>query len=132
VLIIADSLLLTQALETLLFNAITYADPDGALGISLHPQSQEDDKSICIQIAFKAARTSDLDEHMAHVFEPFFRATEGDIAGSQVSMAIAKEIIDQHGGNVIVEPDADQGYRFRVRVLRAPNVVHTPAFTPEL
>lgn len=131
VMIIADSLLLTQALETMLFNAITYADPNSAVEISLHPHSDADDKSLCIQIAFAAEQTLELNDHMMHIFEPFFRATEGDIAGSQVSMTIAKEIIEQHGGAVVVEPDGAQGFCFRVRVLRAPEIAHTPAFIAE-
>jgi len=49
----------------------------------------------------------------AHLFEPFF-TTKHD--GTGLGLAVTKTIIEGHGGQITVEPNAPRGARFRITI----------------
>ena len=59
-------------------------------------------------------------EHLPHIFEPFYRVPEPDrSAGAGLGLAIAKEIIEAHGGSIGVESGEGQGTTFSFILPRA-------------
>jgi len=64
-----------------------------------------------------ALKTADRVSHLKNaqkVFEPFYttRPMGGDQAG--MGLVIAKEIVNQHQGFINIDPDYDQGCRFKI------------------
>lgn len=49
------------------------------------------------------------EEYRLHLFEPFWRGSEGDGAG--LGLAIAKGIVEAHGGQIAVESEVGKGTR---------------------
>lgn len=59
------------------------------------------------------------EEHIPHVFEKFFRVATSDApAGAGLGLAIAKEVVDAHGGRIFVDPAASRGaiFNFTLRL----------------
>ncbi|GAA2887946.1 hypothetical protein Acy02nite_81950 [Actinoplanes cyaneus] len=82
----ADPQRLRQVVDELLANALTWASPGSTVGIDLS-----------------------TDPHTATLFDMFFRsetARHGGIPGTGLGLTIARAIVEQHGGTIIVsEPD---------------------------
>ncbi|MBN1679439.1 MAG: PAS domain S-box protein [Anaerolineae bacterium] len=55
----------------------------------------------------------DADE-ITQVFEPFFRAREGDSKGLGLGLAVAKQIVDLHGGVITVDSQLGHGSTFTI------------------
>jgi signal transduction histidine kinase len=56
------------------------------------------------------------------VFDRFFRVPGGPpAAGAGLGLAIAKEIVEAHGGSISVRSTVGQGTRFEVALRRAPD-----------
>jgi two-component system OmpR family sensor kinase len=49
---------------------------------------------------------------MARVFERFFRADDARGTGAGLGLAIAKAIVEAHGGSIAVQSRPGQGTRF--------------------
>jgi signal transduction histidine kinase/HAMP domain-containing protein len=59
-------------------------------------------------------------QHLPRIFDRFFRvAMESQPAGAGLGLAIAKEIVDAHGGTVAVQSQSGQGSRFSFTLQRA-------------
>jgi signal transduction histidine kinase len=54
------------------------------------------------------------DEALQHLFEPFY-STKGDL-GNGLGLYISHEIVERHGGSLIVKSQVDIGTEIRVRL----------------
>ncbi|MBK8023388.1 MAG: hypothetical protein IPK19_18640 [Chloroflexi bacterium] len=54
-------------------------------------------------------------EHLPHLFDPFFRVKEGGM-GAGLGLYITHEIIQLHGGSIMVESTPGVGTTFTVRL----------------
>jgi PAS domain S-box-containing protein len=110
----ADRDRLTQVITNLIANAINYTPEGGSVTLCLQTYASEDSVEIIVTdtgIGIPA-------EHLSHIFKPFFRVPNESVSvkGSGLGLAISKEIIDLHGGSLIVESEAGKGSRFIVRL----------------
>jgi PAS domain S-box-containing protein len=53
-------------------------------------------------------------DHLARIFEPFF-STKGEGHGTGLGLSIVRNIMELHGGNILVDSVLGQGTRFRLR-----------------
>ena len=123
VLVECDETLLLRAIENLLSNAIRYSPVGGR---------------VRMEVALGAAEMAVLvvqddgpgipDEHKARIFERFYRVDPKRKGGpgTGIGLAIAKSIVDGHGGTIRVEDAPGGGSRFVVefhasRALRKAN-----------
>jgi len=110
-----DTAMIEQALENLVSNAIKYT-PTGSVKVEF---SKGPNKTMQIQISDTGIGISEDDKQ--HLFEEFFRAKNAQAAdehGTGLGLSIVKEVVDQHGGRIIVESEEGLGTLF---------VVHFPA-----
>ncbi len=100
---------MAQVLGNLLSNAIKYT-PEGAGTITLSAVAHPHDVEISVQDT--GIGISEQDK--AHIFDPFFRGTNARFPqGMGLGLAIAREIVDAHGGKIEVDSEVGKGSTFR-------------------
>jgi len=101
----------TQVVLNLLENAIKYT-PSGRVRLSARragPGSEE------IQIAVSDSGPGIPSEHLPHIFDRFYRvdrARSRELGGAGLGLAIAKQLVEAHGGRIEVESEIGQGTQF--------------------
>lgn len=109
-----DRLMLRRALTNLLSNAIRHT-PDGqAITVSL----QQDDQGTAIEVANRGDAIPP--EHLDHLFERFYRvdrSRQRNSDGAGLGLAIAKSIVEAHGGTIAAR-SCDGINSFEIRLPR--------------
>lgn len=101
---------MARVFDNLLNNACHYAYPDTLLQITATRQSG------CIQLCFCNAGATIPPEKLSRMFERFFRldsARSSRTGNAGLGLAIAKEIVEAHGGSITAQSQ-DQQIRFTV------------------
>ncbi len=108
--IVADADRLAQALGNLLSNAVKYT-PKGK-SISVGVTTYEDAVQICVCDTGPGISP----EEQARIFEPFHRAQKGRRfpQGMGLGLAIAREIVVAHGGQLTLAHSSEEGSEFVV------------------
>ena len=113
----ADGRRMEQVVENLLVNALKYVPAGGTIWLSLeHVPAKAGER-------FRLALSDDgpgiAPEHLAHVFERFYRADAVlSSSGSGLGLAIVQEIVRRHGGEVRAEARVPRGTTFVVEIPR--------------
>lgn len=95
-----DRLMLRRAISNLLSNAMRHVPDGGRIVISVDPES-----SGGARIAVENSGQDIPPEHLPRLFDRFYRADSSrlrDSAGAGLGLAIAKSIVDAHGGELAV------------------------------
>ncbi|BDF33278.1 hypothetical protein CE91St62_13430 [Lachnospiraceae bacterium] len=98
--IYGDALKLARVFNNILKNAIAYSYPDTVIEIWAEERAEE--TLICFRNKGKTIPAQKLES----IFEKFFRLDEArttNAGGAGLGLAIAKEIVTLHGGNITVE-----------------------------
>jgi two-component system CheB/CheR fusion protein len=116
---------LERVITNIVKNAIKFNRAEGAIDIKAFPQADEDGHWICLQIDDTGVGIAP--EHLPHITERFYRVGEY-VSGSGLGLCISKELIERHGGQLIIEspPHGKQaGTRVQVRLpsVEAPSVL---------
>lgn len=113
VMIIGDQDLLSQAVTNLLSNAVRYTPENGMVTIDLSRERG------FAKISVTDTGVGIAEDDMKKVFSRFWRA---DVArqnvdgGLGIGLALVKEVVDQHRGNVSVESKLGEGSTFIMRI----------------
>ena len=106
-----DSERLAQVITNLLTNAIQYNKSDGEVRIKL--ESQSGMAVLTVSDTGQGIAAEDL----PRVFERFYRADKSRSAvGNGLGLAIAKAIVEAHGGTIEVSSGENAGTTFTVRL----------------
>ncbi len=101
ILVDVDREKLSLALTNVLSNAYKYSPGGGAIELSLLWREQQGGRECGIQVTDHGMGMTP--DQLERVFERFFRAdTSGNIPGTGLGMTIVKEIIELHGGQVML------------------------------
>jgi signal transduction histidine kinase len=98
---------LRQVLLNLTLNAVQAADVPGEITV----QVQSANGSIRLEIRDQGPGIPP--EVRAHLFEPFF-TTKHD--GTGLGLAVARQIVETHGGQIAIEPNQPRGARFYIDI----------------
>lgn len=106
---------ISQVLANLLANAVQAVPMGGQIWLS----AREDGDNTEIRVRDNGHGMDD--EVQRHLFEPFY-STKGDL-GNGLGLYISHEIIERHGGSLIVESQVGTGTEIRVRLPARPRSV---------
>lgn len=103
--IVCDPDKMARVMDNLLNNACHYAYP----GSTVYVRAWEEEKRVCM--TFRNAGATIPPEKLARMFEQFFRldASRGTRTGNAgLGLAIAKEIVEAHGGTITAQSAEEQ------------------------
>ncbi len=115
-----DPKALTQALTNLLMNAVQYSGHSREIAVCARNESG----SIAISVADKGIGIAAADQ--GRVFEKFYRAGSSEahgVKGAGLGLAIARHIVQAHGGTIDLESRPGAGSRFTIRLPGAPAAI---------
>ncbi len=105
---------LRQAFLNLVSNAVKFTD-QGNVTIVVR------DEPDCVEVQVADTGRGIKPDELSHVFERFYRgdASRSSNGGFGLGLAIARLIVEQHGGTIDVQSEPGRGSTFRVRLPRA-------------
>jgi len=105
--------LLWSAVENIVRNAVKHG-AGGPVNVRLHP----DGDLAHIEVLDKGPGIAP--EHLGDVFEPFFRSnpTRNNVDGHGLGLAIAKRVVETHGGRISAANRAEGGLRVTITLPR--------------
>lgn len=112
--VLADAEQIQRALANILHNAIKFTQPGGTVNI----HATADSEHFCIDVRDTGPGISPQD--LPRIFERFFRgdpARHG--AGTGLGMAIAKHVVQAHGGEISIKNRPGGGTKVSLTLLRA-------------
>jgi two-component system sensor histidine kinase KdpD len=107
-----DSELMQLAIRNLLDNALKYSSPESPVRIS----AEAGERGLLIKVSDQGPGILERDQ--SRIFEKFYRGpnTHSRVPGTGMGLAIAREIVRAHGGDIWVESGAGQGSEFCIAV----------------
>ena len=116
----ADRGKIKQVLLNLLTNAIKYNREGGWILVSAKPIINHENLPY-IQIAVQDNGYGIAKEHQKHMFEKFYRVadTAGFTQGAGLGLAIARHIVEGHGGQITLESEVGVGSTFAFTIPQA-------------
>ncbi len=115
-----DKDLLRVAINNLLTNAIKYNRERGRVSLSV----REGDDAVSIRVLDTGVGIAE--DQQSRIFEKFFRASgaeSGPRSGHGLGLALAKQIVELHGGGIAVESIPGEGSQFTIELPKAPAVL---------
>lgn len=111
--VIADSARIQQVLSNLVGNALKFTPSGGRITVRAEPAREE------IRVAVIDTGAGIEPDQLPHIFGRFWQATSGDKRGIGLGLAIAKGIVEEHGGRIWVESTPGKGSSFFFTLRRA-------------
>ena len=96
-----------QVVLAMVINAIDAMPQGGNLWISTRQHS-----ATALELVIRDDGMGIPEEHMAHMFEPFYTTKES--GGSGLGLAISQNIVERHGGSIAVQSAVGQGTTFTI------------------
>jgi PAS domain S-box-containing protein len=111
-----DAARIVQVLQNLVSNAVKFTSPGGEIAIRAAAENGE------ALIAVRDTGAGIPAEHLPRLFDRFWQATGSRRGGAGLGLAIAKGIIEAHGGRIWVESEVGRGstFTFALPVLDTP------------
>ena len=109
----ADEQKIRQLILILVDNAVKYTPEHGRISVCV----QEDRGSVKLSVSDTGIGIAP--EHQERIFERFYRvdkARSRRMGGNGLGLAIAREIVEAHGGSIAVESEPGKGTTFHIRL----------------
>jgi PAS domain S-box-containing protein len=107
---LADRERIAQVLSNLVGNAIKATEQGGEIRVRVEARS----RSAVLLVSDTGSGIAP--EDLPHVFERYWRGSAARYAGQGLGLAIAKRIVDAHGGRIWVESEVGRGSTFGVEI----------------
>jgi len=98
-----------QVLRNLLENALTHTPSGGEIAVAAHDEGQ------WVRVSVRDTGSGIAAEDLPYVFERFYRADKSRsraTGGAGLGLAIARQLVEAHGGRIEVESAIGQGTQF--------------------
>jgi signal transduction histidine kinase len=106
-----------QVLRNLLENALTHTPPDGEIAIAARAACPEPGRreGQWVEVSVRDTGSGIAAEDLPYVFERFYRADKSRsraTGGAGLGLAIARQLVEAHGGRIWVESTEREGSTF--------------------
>ncbi len=118
--VVMDAARIQRVLDNLVQNAIRHTPPEGTVVL----EAQEFDDAVRVDVIDSGEGVPPAD--LPHIFERFYRGEKSRArgqGGAGLGLAIAKGLVEAHGGKIWVQNVADRGARFSFLLPKAPHDV---------
>jgi len=105
----ADAERIHQVLFNLVDNAVRFTPPGGEIRVTARPDGGR------VQVSVTDTGVGISPEHLPRVFERFYRvdpARSRDDGGTGIGLAIARSIVEAHGGRIVAKSAPGHGSAF--------------------
>jgi signal transduction histidine kinase len=102
----ADRTRVSQIVGNLIGNAIKFTPEQGIVKL----RATSEDKQVVFQVIDDGPGIPA--DNISHLFDNFWQARKSDKRGVGLGLAIAKELVEAHGGKIWVESSVDHGSTF--------------------
>jgi signal transduction histidine kinase len=111
-----------RAIENLLANALKYTPGGGRIEVTVTSYLGWKELGI-VEISVKDAGIGILAEEVEKIFKPFYRGKNVDNEpGVGLGLSIVKEVVDAHGGRILVQSEPQKGSTFSILLpVKKPN-----------
>jgi len=115
----ADAPRIEQVLDNLLSNALKFSPQGSVVKVHMNP----DPKAGVLEVAVSDAGPGIAAEDLPHIFERFYQGkmkAKHSTAGSGLGLALAKRVVEAHGGRIWIESEMGKGttVRFILRLTK--------------
>jgi two-component system sensor histidine kinase GlrK len=115
----ADAPRIEQVLDNLLSNALKFSPEGGIVKVRMHP----DTNAGVLEVAVSDTGPGIAAEDLPHIFERFYQGrlkAKQSSMGSGLGLALAKKVVEAHGGRIWIESEVGKGttVRFILRLTR--------------
>jgi two-component system sensor histidine kinase GlrK len=116
----ADALRIEQVLDNLLSNALKFSSEGGIVKLLMKP----DPKAGVLEVSVTDGGPGIQAEDLPYIFERFYQGrtkTKHATPGSGLGLALAKKVVEAHGGRIWIESEAKKGtsVRFILRLTKS-------------
>jgi signal transduction histidine kinase len=115
--VVGDPDRLRELVMNLASNAVWYNHEEGRVDIAV----RRDGALACLDVADTGIGIAP--EDLPHIFDRFYRADRArarEAGGSGLGLAVAKWVVESHGGEITCSSEIGRGTRFVVRLPAAP------------
>ncbi len=112
----ADRTALQDCIQNLIENAVKYSPPDRPIAVTCSSANG----SHIVEVQDRGIGVPR--DEQEKIFDKFYRghqATELNVQGVGIGLALVKHVVECHGGSVSVESEPGEGSRFRLHLPRA-------------
>ena len=115
----ADAIRIEQVLDNLLSNALKFS-PEGGI---VKTQMKADHKAGVLEVAVSDVGPGIPADELPHIFERFYQGStksKHSTPGSGLGLALAKKVVEAHGGRIWIESEVKKGttVRFILRLTK--------------
>jgi signal transduction histidine kinase len=106
--------LLWSAVENIVRNAVKHGGADGKVDVMLHADAEQ----VHVDVLDRGPGIAEA--HLGQIFEPFFRSnpTQNNVDGHGLGLAIAKRVVENHGGRITAANRPGGGLRVTISLPR--------------
>ena len=117
--VIGDSLRIQQLITNIMSNAIKYTPDGGKITFGIEEIPNQSADVACYEFIIEDNGIGMSEEFQKIMFEPFSRADDkrtGEVQGTGLGMAIARNIAQMMNGNITVDSKLGEGSKFTITI----------------
>jgi signal transduction histidine kinase len=112
--VLGNGRLLQRAIANLIQNALKYTPGGGRVEVSVTTYFRQDEKGV-VEISVKDTGIGIYPEDRERIFEPYYRGKNAvGEEGIGLGLSQVKEVVDSHGGKILVESEPKKGSTFSI------------------